>query len=111
MTWVRTCPHSVHSLRAAKSFCSTEVSISITSLPQVSPISDKAATALATTFQHNTRQKVQAQEMLSYLFKSREQRATARKTEKQANRTKKHRCTNTKGDRTTEVTTLPPSYV
>ena len=46
---MKTCPHSVHSLRAANNFCNTDGVIFITSRPEVSEISLKAATPLATT--------------------------------------------------------------
>mmetsp|Transcript_32481 Transcript_32481/g.85523 ORF Transcript_32481/g.85523 Transcript_32481/m.85523 type:complete len:255 (-) Transcript_32481:304-1068(-) len=46
---MKTCPHSLHSLSAARSFWSTEVVIIMTSLPLRSWISLSAATVLATT--------------------------------------------------------------
>mmetsp|Transcript_16557 Transcript_16557/g.45614 ORF Transcript_16557/g.45614 Transcript_16557/m.45614 type:complete len:200 (-) Transcript_16557:679-1278(-) len=46
---IKTCPHSVHSFRAASSFCRTAAETFMTSLPEASAISERAATALATT--------------------------------------------------------------
>mmetsp|Transcript_34050 Transcript_34050/g.109304 ORF Transcript_34050/g.109304 Transcript_34050/m.109304 type:complete len:204 (-) Transcript_34050:513-1124(-) len=47
---IETCPHSVHSLRAASNFWRAELDSSMTaSSPEVSAISFRAATALATT--------------------------------------------------------------